>query len=142
MEEELLLVETERPSMLQRGACALGATCVLLLMLLPWHRQAVTGSRNQWKPCDLGLKSWFSATIEPHLSPQALPSMPVRAVADLHDVQDLAQKAYGTVDEGIYSYGAPGTSVQPLLDLSHQDGCFAGLRVWNEDARKGILKAV
>ena len=94
--------------MLQRGGCALGATLVVLLMLLPYRRSAPA-------------------------------SMPVRAVEVLDDVQDLAKGVYGTVDEGIYSYGAPGTSLRSLVDLSHKDGCFAGLRVWNEDARRLAL---
>ncbi|CAE7230251.1 unnamed protein product [Symbiodinium pilosum] len=46
------------------------------------------------------------------------------------------------VDAGIYTYGAPGSANPALPDLSHKDGCFAGLRTWTEDVLTPATKEV
>lgn len=114
IEEELLADSASRPTFLQRGLCALGgvSAALILMMVMPvLHREVF---------------------------PTRVPSANVLISQD--DIDDLSQQQCGTVDEGIYSFGAPGTAIESLRDLQHKDGCFAGLRVWAEDVLPGTAK--
>jgi len=110
---EELLAE-RNPTLLQRGLCALGGVSALamLMLLAPVVRREVL----------------------PHRTPS------IKEMANMDDIDDLSRPQYGVVDDGVYSFGAPGTASGALRDLSHEDGCFAGLRVWAEDVLPGNAK--
>ncbi|CAK9035491.1 DEAD-box ATP-dependent RNA helicase 40 [Durusdinium trenchii] len=111
IEEELL--EPRPPNLLQRGLCAVSGALAIgfVMLMMSGHRQAFL---------------------------YKMPAM--NHMAGLDDAEDLTRTRYGTVDEGIYTFGAPGTASRALPDLSHEDGCFAGLRVWAEDVLPGNTK--
>eukprot|EP00434_Breviolum_minutum_P004750 symbB.v1.2.004187.t1/scaffold233.1/size288367/18 len=62
------------------------------------------------------LRSLSEETLEPFAQRQ---SAPVRAV------------------EEVYTFGTPGSSKSILSDVTHEDGCFGGLRVYMRSARPG-----
>uniref|UniRef100_A0A7S2NYA6 Uncharacterized protein n=1 Tax=Zooxanthella nutricula TaxID=1333877 RepID=A0A7S2NYA6_9DINO len=42
----------------------------------------------------------------------------------------------------VYTYGAPGTADPPLVNFAAKDGCFSGLRSYNEDVLTGVTHQV
>ncbi|CAJ1431633.1 unnamed protein product [Effrenium voratum] len=116
-EDELLLADSPQPSLARRAVFAVGGVCLVgvLVLFLPQTRGE---------------------------APQVASRVPFmqKQVTALDEVVNAGPGQFGMVDDGIYTYGAPGTASTSLADLSHEDGCFAGLRVWTEDVLAPSLK--